>query len=1178
MSDLKTVLGFEASQAISTLAKLNTQLAGYTTSIMASASATGTFNTVAMSTDAAIKKQAAAINNANKEYTKNTQTIKGAKNSLVNYGVIAQKTVKSTEKIVKANKAMLLSWQSVSRIMVMQVMHQAVSKIAGAMGNAVRTASTLEIKLAEIQTIAPTLRSDFEGVADSVRELSDQFGISADVVAEATYQTLSNQIADGADAFTFFASAADLSIGAVMSADDAVNVLSSTINSFGYHASQAATISGKLFKIIELGRVRGEEFANTFGRVSVLASQLGVSLDEVGASIATLTISGLKYDEAATLIINTFLKLIRPTDALKAAYEEMNVATAEAGIQAYGYQGFLDKLRTSAGKSASAIGELFGRVRAIRGVMGLTAEATERYQEALEAISEAGAKDIFEAKQLIFKTNAKQVQIELEQLKNVLLYDFGRNVLAVTDSIFDTFGGAVNILKAVAVAAGVAATGFAIWGAILFPIPAAIIAISLAAGHTALMLQKMFETPTDKIEQQIQKDKKAIIELQAAESDAVEERIRGVKKSLSILQKGVIARTLATRGMVAEAQAAEKFISGIINEQLSARESAYNKFVNAISDIIEGSAKNIANSQKKVFDLQLEMDRTAFDMATSGADDLGKSAAANQRAAQLIQRATKAYEEGQIERGEALFSEAKAATSLAISSAQTAKNSGAEYQARKILTKLYNEQLEIQENIQRVEQRKVKEAIKAEGPEKARLERIAAIIAKLKEIELFGKDGKLQAATADEARAMAKPYTDALKAELEDAGKDIDVFKRLGLQEQFAEAVKPFEDVFLKTPVSLDFIYEQRIQAVFGDIQKFADDNPINIKLAAAYEVLDADITGVKGLQEAPEIFTEIGKELPKLIRDTLGVAGAQQSYDNAIKNSKDSLAAFNLEAKEAKELLEKRARPEFTAMGIIPISPEQIKHLSSEINALNYIQEKVIAAARDGQAAVEDQFDPALYTSAINRLSVYESKLREAGKEDLADPVRTLISQLKEASQQSISIEVNAQNIRDAEAAEKQLEQSAREVNEVLGPQASSAAAMGANSVVSAEASMQSALIQTIALVNQRNAALAGGGGVHASTGGLMYLADGGVARGTDTIPAMLSPGEFVVNAGSTRKFFSQLVAMNSSPRGYESGGVTTNVGDVRITVNEAVSAKATARETMSAFRREMRKNTSKL
>ena len=90
-------------------------------------------------------------------------------------------------------------------------------------------------------------------------------------------------------------------------------------------------------------------------------------------------------------------------------------------------------------------------------------------------------------------------------------------------------------------------------------------------------------------------------------------------------------------------------------------------------------------------------------------------------------------------------------------------------------------------------------------------------------------------------------------------------------------------------------------------------------------------------------------------------------------------------------------------------------------------------------------------------------------------------------------------------------------------------------------------------------------------------YFANGG--RGTDTIPAMLSAGEHVTNARSSRRFFSQLQAMNAGqqPVFRNDGGDTynTSVGDIN--VSGAGKPAVVAREVMKAIRREERRGSSR-
>ena len=42
-------------------------------------------------------------------------------------------------------------------------------------------------------------------------------------------------------------------------------------------------------------------------------------------------------------------------------------------------------------------------------------------------------------------------------------------------------------------------------------------------------------------------------------------------------------------------------------------------------------------------------------------------------------------------------------------------------------------------------------------------------------------------------------------------------------------------------------------------------------------------------------------------------------------------------------------------------------------------------------------------------------------------------------------------------------------------------------------------------------------------------YFANGGLSKGTDTVPSMLTPGEFVMNKKATQQFGPLLSAMNS-------------------------------------------------
>ena len=83
------------------------------------------------------------------------------------------------------------------------------------------------------------------------------------------------------------------------------------------------------------------------------------------------------------------------------------------------------------------------------------------------------------------------------------------------------------------------------------------------------------------------------------------------------------------------------------------------------------------------------------------------------------------------------------------------------------------------------------------------------------------------------------------------------------------------------------------------------------------------------------------------------------------------------------------------------------------------------------------------------------------------------------------------------------------------------------ASSAIRALTDMNGAPLSGSQLVSARKGILG-----YLSTGGLVpqYFANGGFSRGTDTVPAMLTPGEFVINKNASKTFGPLLKNINES------------------------------------------------
>ena len=352
-----------------------------------------------------------------------------------------------TKSGVDSGERITISWAGLFRLFLVQTLHKAISQLTFEFVNSVKTATEFGIKIGEIQTISLNSTKTFTSWSQEVRALSDRFGELNTNVAEGTYQALSNQVIDASKSMAFMTTAMKFSQAAVTSADNSVNLLSAGLKSFRIDASDAERVAGVMFKTIELGRVRADEMANTFGRVGGLAHSLGISLEEVGSAISVLTVQGVGFSEAETLINNILLKLVKPTEEMTALFKQWGVSSGEAAIATFGFEGVLRKFDQEAAQGSNRLGDLFNEMRALRGIIGLSGEAFKDFDSVLEKITNGGVADFRKAADLMANNDAKKLQVEFNKVKNFFTHDVGSALVGALTKIIDTFG---SLKKAVA--------------------------------------------------------------------------------------------------------------------------------------------------------------------------------------------------------------------------------------------------------------------------------------------------------------------------------------------------------------------------------------------------------------------------------------------------------------------------------------------------------------------------------------------------------------------------------------------------------------------------------------------------------------------------------------------------------------------------------------------------------
>lgn len=235
---------------------------------------------------------------------------------------------------------------------------------------------------------------------------------------EAEFSAAYDAISAGVPAqklLSFLGDANKLAVAGVTDVGTATDILTSVLNAYNLEASEAGRVSDVLFTTVRLGKTTIDELGANVGKVAPLARAAGLSIEEMGAGIAALTASGLSTEEATTRLNAALQVLIKLTDSQVEKSAAMGAELSLQALQTKGLAGFMRDLDTAMGGNLDTLGEFIPNVRALTGLLVLSADDAGKVTEAVEGMGEAaGATD------QAFETMSKGAKFSFARLRGTI--------------------------------------------------------------------------------------------------------------------------------------------------------------------------------------------------------------------------------------------------------------------------------------------------------------------------------------------------------------------------------------------------------------------------------------------------------------------------------------------------------------------------------------------------------------------------------------------------------------------------------------------------------------------------------------------------------------------------------------------------------------------------------------
>lgn len=304
--------------------------------------------------------------------------------------------------------------------------------LTAGLGIAVNQAAKFQQQMAQVSTMLDQQSMKHMPLFEKkIKSMSIEFGEATSTLADGLYNILSASI-PAAEAMDVLDVSVKAAKGGLTDTGTAADAITTILNSYQLSAEKAADVSDLLFTIVKRGKLTFAQLAPNIGKVAAMAANAGMSLEELGATIATLTRNGIRTEMAMTGIRGVLNGLMGATEeSAKIFKDKLGLAMETATLKTHGFVEILKRIK-EARMTPEEIKKMFPNVRGLIAIVAAMGDLEGVTKDVALMTDRAGAA------QVAFEKNFNTTETTLLRLKeamNILAVEIGTKLLPIVDKI-----------------------------------------------------------------------------------------------------------------------------------------------------------------------------------------------------------------------------------------------------------------------------------------------------------------------------------------------------------------------------------------------------------------------------------------------------------------------------------------------------------------------------------------------------------------------------------------------------------------------------------------------------------------------------------------------------------------------------------------------------------------------
>jgi TP901 family phage tail tape measure protein len=252
-------------------------------------------------------------------------------------------------------------------------------------------AKNYEFAMQKIVGLTGVAQSSVNKWSDEILKMGPSIAKGPQELADALYFISSSGI-KGAEAMNVLKLSAKASASGLGDTKDVADLLTSALNAYKGTGLTAAYATDVLVAAVREGKAEASGFSSAMGQIIPIASQLGVSFDQVAGGMAAITLTGSSSSQAAVYLKGVFNSLLKATTQGEAALRK--TGNSYAGLRKIlGEQGvipLMQRLRDIQVKYGDELlSDVLPNIRALTGYLSLAGKNFKYNTELMNRVTNA---------------------------------------------------------------------------------------------------------------------------------------------------------------------------------------------------------------------------------------------------------------------------------------------------------------------------------------------------------------------------------------------------------------------------------------------------------------------------------------------------------------------------------------------------------------------------------------------------------------------------------------------------------------------------------------------------------------------------------------------------------------------------------------------------------------------